>query len=103
MIPVWKYEHKKKPLLPATLFYRRIFNSFLLAVVIILFSLSIGIIGYMKLADMDFVDAVLNASMILGGMGPVDVLTSDGAKYFASFYSLFIALRALERNHIRIL
>ena len=43
----------------------------------------------MLFANLSFVDAVLNASMILGGMGPVDVLHTDAAKYFASFYALF--------------
>ena len=43
----------------------------------------------MYFGNLKFVDAVLNASMILGGMGPVDTLTADGAKYFASFYALF--------------
>ena len=31
----------------------------------------------------------LNASMILGGMGPVDKITSNSGKLFASFYALY--------------
>ena len=83
------YEHKKDRLLPAAKFYRRLLYNFLLALIIITFSLSIGVAGYMYLAHLKFVDAFLNASMILGGMGPVDVMPNDAAKYFASFYSLF--------------
>jgi hypothetical protein len=41
---------------------------------------------------LSWVDSLLNASMILGGMGPVDTLTTDGAKIFASFYALFSGL-----------
>jgi hypothetical protein len=50
----------------------------------------------MHFAEQSFVDAFLNASMILGGMGPVGELTSDGAKYFASFYALYSGVALLS-------
>lgn len=56
---------------------------------IMLFSIGLGITGYMYTDNLSFVDALLNASMILTGMGPVDVMKSDAAKYFASFYALY--------------
>lgn len=90
------FEHKKKPLLPVTLFYKRMLDNVMLAIIIILISLSIGIAGYMIFADLNFVDALLNASMILGGMGPVDVLTNNSAKIFASCYSLFSGITFLS-------
>jgi len=49
---------------------------------------AIGVIGYAALAHLNLVDAFLNAAMIAGGMGPVDVLTDDGAKLFAGFYAI---------------
>lgn len=49
----------------------------------------------MGFAGFSFVDAFLNASMILGGMGPVGELQSDGAKWFASFYALFSGIALL--------
>ena len=52
-------------------------------------ALGIGVAGYHWIAGLDWVDAVLNASMILGGMGPVDALPSDASKVFASVYALF--------------
>ena len=55
-------------------------------------ALGIGIIGYRFIAGLEWVDSLLNASMILGGMGPVDPLHSVGAKLFASFYALFSGL-----------
>ena len=63
-------------------------------------SLLIGIMGYYYIAKLAFVDAILNASMILGGMGPVNTLCSNEAKIFASFYAIycgvvFLALVAL--------
>ena len=52
-------------------------------------SLLLGIAGYMALAHLEFVDAFLNAVMILGGMGPVDTLPDDAAKLFAGIYALY--------------
>lgn len=55
-------------------------------------ALTIGIIGYHTLARLGWVDSMLEASMILGGMGPVNPLPNDAAKIFASFYALFSGL-----------
>jgi ABC-type polysaccharide/polyol phosphate export permease len=49
----------------------------------------IGVVGYMITAKLEFIDAVLNASMILTGMGPVNVMPNDSAKWFASIYALY--------------
>jgi len=49
----------------------------------------LGTFGYHFIAGLKWVDALLNAAMILTGMGPVDVLNSDAAKLFASAYALF--------------
>lgn len=90
------FEHSSKPLLPTKKFYRRVLRNLFIAFLIISVSLIIGITGYMCFADMNIVDALLNASMILGGMGPVDVLHNDTAKYFASFYALFSGITFLS-------
>jgi hypothetical protein len=55
-------------------------------------ALGIGIVGYHLLAKLPWVDSFLNASMILGGMGPVDPLRTSAAKLFAGFYALFSGL-----------
>ena len=60
-----------------------------LALGIIMFALGLGVGGYHFIAGLPWVDALLNASMILAGMGPVDLLRSNAAKLFASFYALF--------------
>ncbi len=83
------FEHKNKPLIPAPKFYRRLLYNLLLSFIVILVSLSIGIWGYISLAHLNFADALLNASMILGGMGPVNPMPNETSKYFASFYALF--------------
>ncbi|MBK8006038.1 MAG: hypothetical protein IPK12_19540 [Gemmatimonadetes bacterium] len=62
------------------------------AVLLVAVSLSVGILGYHAIAGLGWVDAFLNAAMILGGMGPVDPLTGTGAKLFAGAYALFSGL-----------
>ena len=83
------YESYDEPLLSRTAFLGRVLRHVGIAVVALLISLSIGMAGYIGLAGLAPVDAFLNAAMILGGMGPVDPLTSDGAKVFAGFYALY--------------
>jgi len=84
-----RYEHRSQPLLPRRQFVRRLFVHALVALGILLFSLAIGVAGYRATEGMSWIDALLNASMILGGMGPVNQLQTDSGKVFASFYALF--------------
>ena len=83
------YEHRTEPLLPPKKFIGRMARSALWAAGLIVVSLSIGIIGYHTLGQLAWIDALVNASMILGGMGPVRELPNDTAKTFASIYALF--------------
>lgn len=83
------FESRYEPVLPRRVFYRRLLFCLALALAIIAFALGLGVLGYHFLAGLGWVDALLNAAMILTGMGPVDVLRSDGAKVFASLYALF--------------
>ncbi len=66
-----------------------------MAVALILISLSVGVACYHFLAGLNFVDSLLEASMILGGMGPVNEMHNDGAKIFASIYALYSGLLVL--------
>ena len=83
------FESKHHRLLPADAFVRRMFGVLLLTLAVISVALAIGVLGYHHLAGFSWIDSILNASMILGGMGPVDQLPSDAAKIFASVYALF--------------
>lgn len=71
---------------------RRVVRHLLLALLVVGIALAIGIFGYHLIGKLGWIDSLLNASMILGGMGPVDPLKSDAAKIFASFYALFSGL-----------
>src|ERR1700690_2948505 len=83
------FEHHKEPLASTGEFLRRMARFASLAVGIILVSLGIGIVGYHYLEGLSWIDSLLNASMILGGMGPVNPLQTTAGKLFASFYALF--------------
>jgi len=83
------YEHLSKPLLPKRKFYSRVFLHFLSGFSLILFSLLMGILGYHFSEGLSWIDSLLNASMILSGMGPVNEIHTNAGKIFASLYSLF--------------
>jgi hypothetical protein len=86
------FEHHKEPLASTGDFLRRMIRFAALAAGIILVSLGIGILGYHYLEGQSWIDSLLNASMILGGMGPVNPLKTTGGKLFASFYALFAGM-----------
>jgi hypothetical protein len=62
------------------------------AIAIVSGSLAIGVLGYHSIEHLPWIDALLNASMLMGGMGPVDVLRTNAGKLFASFYALYCGL-----------
>ena len=70
-------------------FFFRVIHHGLFAFIVVLVALAIGIVCYHGFEGMPWIDATLNASMILGGMGPVDCLHTVGGKLFASAYALF--------------
>ncbi len=83
------FEHKQAPLLPKPVYYKRIAAHFGMACGIIFASLVMGICGYHFFEGLPWLDSLLNASMILSGMGPVNELHTHAGKLFASFYALF--------------
>lgn len=83
------FEHRSQSLLSRKAFVRRMLQSSALCLLVISVSLAIGVLGYHSIAQLSWIDSLLNATMILASMGPVDVLQTDGAKLFASFYALF--------------
>ncbi len=90
------YEHKNQPLASRKVFYKRLLRSLLLSLFFILFSLLLGVLGYCFFAGLSWVDALLNASMILTGMGPVDPMPDDASKIFASVYALYSGVAFLS-------
>jgi len=86
------FEHKHQPLLPRQEFIQRMLLYTAIAVGIISGSIFMGMLGYHVYEGLSWVDAFVNAAMILGGMGPVNPLKTDAGKYFAGFYALYSGL-----------
>ena len=100
------FENKKQQLVPARVYYQRVGKYFLYSGLLMAASLALGVIGYkMTVPQFGWYDSLLNASMILGGMGPVigsDIVLSNTAKLFASFYALFCGIAYLTTSGLLI-
>jgi type II secretory pathway component PulF len=87
------YEHKTKPLASRNIFFKRLWKNFFIAIVFLVICLLIGVVGYKLTVDeFTWYDSLLNASMILSGMGPIidgNIQLTNTAKVFASLYALF--------------
>jgi hypothetical protein len=94
------YEHKSQPLASQKVFFKRLKNNFMFALAVLTLGLLLGVIGYkVTVPEFDWYDSLLNASMILSGMGPViaaDIVLSNSAKVFASVYALFSGVTFLS-------
>lgn len=86
------FETKHQRVIPPLRFARRVMWSVVLSAAIAALALVLGVVGFHYIAAVPWVDAVHNASMILGGMGPVVEMKSDAAKLFSSAYALFCGL-----------
>ncbi len=86
------YEHYQKPLLPKRKFYARFLLSTFLGLLAIAVAEFIGMLGYHLTENMSWIDAFVNAAMILSGMGPLAQLQTTAGKLFAGFYALFSGL-----------
>ena len=88
----FRYEHRGQPPLPRRHFFRRLLAHFALASALVGLSLIAGMAGYVHYENLSWLDAFLNAAMLLGGMGPVNDPTHDGGKLFAGIYALYAGL-----------
>ncbi|MCX7929496.1 MAG: hypothetical protein N2663_02075, partial [Chlorobi bacterium] len=84
-----RYEHRSEPLLPVRLFMQRLLGHGAIAAVFLVLSLAMGVLGYHFIEGIGWVDAVLEAAMILGGMGPVAIMHTTAGKLFAAGYALY--------------
>jgi hypothetical protein len=86
------FESKHERLAPLSVFLKRWAKYILLSAAMLGPALGLGVAGYHWIAGLGWTDSLLNASMILGGMGPVGELQTRGAKLFAAAYALFSGL-----------
>ena len=83
------FEQKTQKVISRKSFYNRQLRFTWYSFIVVFISMVLGVAGYMITADLTFTDAVLNAAMILTGMGPVNAMPNDIAKWFASLYALY--------------
>lgn len=86
------FEHRLEKPIPFGEFLVRQGRYLFSASLLLAVGLGIGMLGYHIFENMNWTDAFLNASMILGGMGPVAPLQTQAGKIFAGMYALFSGL-----------
>lgn len=89
------YEHESTAPLSRRDFALRLIRHFMTAALFILVSLALGMWGYHAFESLSWMDSFLNASMLLGGMGPVDPPHTQAGKLFAGLYALYAGLAFL--------
>jgi len=94
------FEHRKDRLLPRREFVLRLGWSVAAGGVLILFSLSLGMLGYHFLGGLAWIDAFLDAAMILSGMGPLSPLHGDAAKIFAGCYAIYCGIALIATTGV---
>jgi hypothetical protein len=90
-----EFEHRAQPVIPPQQFLARLAHSGTIALGLVAASLAIGMVGYHSLESLSWIDAFLNASMLLGGMGPVNPPVNFGGKLFAGIYALYCGLAVI--------
>jgi len=86
------FERHHEKLLPRRKFLERVLKYTLISFSLVVGSLILGMVGYRVFESLSWADAFLNAAMLMGGMGPVNVLHSDSGKVFAGFYALYCGM-----------
>jgi len=94
------FEHHKQALLPKREFFQRLSRSIAAGLALLGFSLASGMIGYHFLGGLAWIDAFLDASMILSGMGPTAPLHADAAKIFAGCYALYCGIALIATTGV---
>ena len=86
------FERRHEKLLPRRSFLKRLVKFTSISVGLIVISLIIGMVGYNAFEGLPWVDAFLNASMLMGGMGQISLLQTDAGKIFAGIYALYCGM-----------
>jgi hypothetical protein len=94
------FEQRNQRLLPRREFIRRLGWSVALGSVLILFSLTLGVLGYHFVCGLPWIDAFLDAAMILSGMGPLSPIPNTAGKLFAGCYAIYCGIALIGTTGI---
>lgn len=86
------YESRREPLLPTACFFRRLIKHVLCAILLIVFTLAVGLAAHLWLEPVNWHDALLNTAMIVSGLGPFILPATVGGKIFFTLYSIVVSL-----------
>ena len=89
------YERRSQQLASAAVYRKRLIHSGTVGSIIVAVSLAVGLAGYAYFEDLGWLDAFVNAAMILSGMGPLHNPESTGGKLFAGIYALYSGFAVL--------
>lgn len=92
---LFRFEHRSHPVLRWPVFVRRLTKSTLVGLALVVGSLAVGMEGYHVFEGLGWVDAFVNAAMLLSGMGPLLSPTTTGGKIFAGMYALYSGLAVI--------
>jgi hypothetical protein len=91
-----KLESKKQKTIPTGRFLLRMGKFLIFTTLMVVFSLGFGVAGYHHFGNLNWIDSLHMASMILTGMGPVTEMKTEAAKVFSSFYALYSGIAFLS-------
>ena len=89
------YERRSQQLASPAVYRKRLVQSGTVGFIMVAVSLAVGMAGYAYFEDLGWLDAFVNAAMILSGMGPLHDPESTGGKLFAGIYALFSGFAVL--------
>jgi hypothetical protein len=89
------YEHRTEQLASPAVYRKRLIQSGTVGFIMVAVSLAVGMAGYAYFEDLGWLDAFVNAAMILSGMGPLHDPESTGGKLFAGIYALYSGFAVL--------
>ena len=91
-----KLENRKEKVVPLKPFLIRLSRYGLFSLLLIIFSVGIGILGYHHFGNLNWINSFHMSCMILTGMGPVAEMSTNPAKLFSSFYALYSGIAFLS-------
>jgi hypothetical protein len=91
-----KLENKTEKVVAIPHFLNRMVRYALFSLLLIVFSVGIGVLGYHFMGGLNAIDSFHMACMILTGMGPVVEMQNNAAKLFSSFYALYSGVAFLS-------